>query len=266
MEVRFVAEFKSINRISPLVWELEHIVGKDKAHTLAQTPCKLMVESWLNSGLSRETESQRVLLVFDVEPNKAYRLHQCGESYGGEKEHVNIKCLYDASDYCICHDVDLCIQGNEALLYNGGSFVNGTVNPYITTFDESQVEFIPYRNDVYVCREFYQEVDEFSNRSIIFIYNEVYRELNKCYMFADGHYNFIELKEIDKQVYRDGGTTNSTLIFPDGTQHKWHNDTPLSKSDNRLITLDNTKYKVCKDTRDVLEKLFEKFGYKFVIR
>ena len=85
MEVRFVAEFKSINRISPLVWELEHIVGKDKAHTLVQTPCKLMVESWLNSGLSRETESQRVLLVFDVEPNKAYRLHQCGESYGGEK-------------------------------------------------------------------------------------------------------------------------------------------------------------------------------------
>ena len=69
MEVRFVAEFKSIDRISPLVWELEHIVGKDKAHTLVQTPCKLMVESWLNSGLSRETESQRVLLVFDVEPN-----------------------------------------------------------------------------------------------------------------------------------------------------------------------------------------------------
>ena len=85
MEVRFVSEFKSINRISPLVWELEHIVGKDKAHTLAQTPCKLMVESWMNSGLSRETESQRVLLVFDVEPNKAYRLHQCGESYGGGK-------------------------------------------------------------------------------------------------------------------------------------------------------------------------------------
>ena len=38
MEVRFVAEFKSIDRISPLVWELEHIVGKDKAHSLAQTP------------------------------------------------------------------------------------------------------------------------------------------------------------------------------------------------------------------------------------
>ena len=54
MEVIFITEFKSINRISPLVWELEHIVGKDKAHTLAQTPCKLMVESWLNSGLSRE--------------------------------------------------------------------------------------------------------------------------------------------------------------------------------------------------------------------
>ena len=263
MEVRFVAEFKSINRISPLVWELEHIVGKDKAHTLAQTPCKLMVESWLNSGLSRETESQRVLLVFDVEPNKAYRLHQCGESYGGEKEHVNIKCLYDASDYCICHDVDLCIQGNEALLYNGGSFVNGTVNPYITTFDESQVEFIPYRNDVYVCREFYQEVDEFSNRSIIFIYNEVYRELNKCYIFADGRYNFIELTEIDKEVYLDGGTTNSTLIFPNGTHHKWHNDT-LFKGDNRLITLDDTKYKVCKNTGEVLEKLTEQFGYKFV--
>lgn len=80
MEVRFISEFKSIDRISPLVWELEHIVGKDKAHTLVQTPCKLMVESWVNSGLSRETESQRVLLVFDVEPNKAYRLHQCGES------------------------------------------------------------------------------------------------------------------------------------------------------------------------------------------
>ena len=116
MEVRFVAEFKSINRISPLVWELEHIVGKDKAHTLAQTPCKLMVESWLNSGLSRETESQRVLLVFDVEPNKAYRLHQCGESFGGNKEHVNIKCLYEMRDYCSYHDVDLCVQGNEALL------------------------------------------------------------------------------------------------------------------------------------------------------
>ena len=84
MEVRFVSEFKSINRISPLVWELEHIVGKDKARTLTQTPCKLMVESW-NGDLNRETEYQRVLLVFDVEPNKAYRLHQCGESYGGGK-------------------------------------------------------------------------------------------------------------------------------------------------------------------------------------
>ena len=51
MEVKFVAEFKSIDRISPLVWELEHIVGKDKAHTLVQTPCKLMVESWRN-GIS----------------------------------------------------------------------------------------------------------------------------------------------------------------------------------------------------------------------
>ena len=81
MKVRFIAEFKSIDRISPLVWELEHIVGKDKAHTLAQTPCKLMVESWLSSGLNYE--SQCVLLVFDVEPNKVYRLHQCGESYGG---------------------------------------------------------------------------------------------------------------------------------------------------------------------------------------
>ena len=85
-------------------------------------------------------------------------------------------------------------------------------------------------------------------------------------MFADGHYNFIELKEIDKQVYRDGGTTNSTLIFPDGTQYKWHNDTPLFKNNSRLITLDNIKYKVCNYTRDVLEKLFEKFCYKFVIR
>ena len=98
MEVRFIAEFKSIDRISPLVWELEHIVGKDKAHTLVQTPCKLMVESWVNSGLSRETESQRVLLVFDVEPNKAYRLHQCGVSYGGDKEHFKIKCLYEMRD------------------------------------------------------------------------------------------------------------------------------------------------------------------------
>ena len=181
----------------------------------------------------------------------------------GEKEHVNIKCLYDASDYCICHDVDLCIQGNEALLYNGGSFVHGTVNSYTTTFDESRVEIIHYRNDVYVCREFYQEVDEFSNRSIIFIYNEVYRELNKCYIFADGRYNFIELTEIDKEVYLDGGTTNSTLIFPNGTHHKWHNDT-LFKGDNRLITLDDTKYKVCKNTGEVLEKLTEQFGYKFV--
>ena len=264
MEVRFVAEFKSIDRISPLVWELEHIVVKDKARTLSQTPCKLMVESWLNSGLSHETESQRVLLVFDVEPNKAYRLHQCGESYGRNNEHVNIKCLYNMRDYCSGCDVDLCVQGNEALLYNGGSFVNGTANPCTTTFDESQVEILPYRNDVYECREFYQEVDEFSNRSIIFIYNEVYRELNKCYMFANGHYNFIELTEIDKEVYRDGGTTNSILIFPDGTHHKWHMDTPF-KGDNRLITLDDTKYKVCKDTRDVLEELTEKFGYKFVI-
>ena len=236
MEVRFIAEFKSIDRISPLVWELEHIVGKDKAHTLVQTPCKLMVESWVNSGLSRETESQRVLLVFDVEPNKAYRLHQCGESYGGDKEHFKIKCLYEILDYCNYHDVDLCVQGNEALLYNGGSFVHGTVNSYTTTFDESRVELIPYRNDVYVCREFYQEADEFSNRSIIFIYNE---------------------------VYRDGGTTNSTLIFPNGTHHKWHADTSF-KGDNRLITLDDTKYKVCKRAHDVREKLSEQFGYKFV--
>lgn len=265
MEVRFVAEFKSIDRISPLVWELEHIVGKDKAHTLVQTPCKLMVESWLNSGLSRETESQRVLLVFDVEPNKVYRLHQCDESYGWDKEHFNIKCLYDMRDYCSCCNVDLCIQGNEALLYNGGSFVNGTVNSYTTTFDESRVEIIPYRNDIYTCLEFYQEDDEFSNRSIIFIYNEVYRELNKCFMFANGRYNFIELTEIDKEVYLDGGTTNSTLIFPDGTHHKWHEDT-LFKGDNRLITLDDTKYKVCKNTGEVLEKLTEQFGYKFVNR
>lgn len=260
MEVRFVAKFKSIDRISPLVWELEHIVGKDKAHTLVQTPCKLMAESWSNSGLSRETESQRVLLVFDAEPNKAYRLHQCGESYDENKEHVNIKCLYEILDYCNYHDVDLCIQGDEALLYNEGSFVIGTVKSYTTTFDESQVEIIPYRNDVYTCCEFYQ--DEFSNRSIIFIYNEVYRELNKCYTFADVRYNFIELTEIDKEVYRDGGTTNSTLIF-NGTHHKWHADTPF-KGDNRLITLDDTKYKVCKNTGEVLEKLTEQFGYKFV--
>ena len=265
MEVRFVAEFKSINRISPLVWELEHIVGKDKAHTLAQTPCKLMVESWLNSGLNCETESQRVLLVFDAEPNKAYRLHQCGESYDGSKTHVNIKCLYEMRDYCSYHDVDLCVQGNEALLYNGGNFVNGIVNPCTKTFDESRVEIIPYRNDVYTCSEFYQEDDEFSNRSIIFIYNEVYRNLNKCYMFANGRDNFIELTEVDKEVYRDGGTTNSTLIFPDGTHHKWHADTPF-KGDNRLITLDDAKYKVCKNARDVLVKLAEKFGYTFVNR
>ena len=133
----------------------------------------------------------------------------------------------------------------------------------VKTFDDSQVEIIPYRNDVYTCSEFYQEDDEFSNRAIIFIYNEVYRDLNKCYMFAEGRYNFIELKEVDKQVYRDGGTTNSTLIFPNGTHHKWHEDTPF-KGDNRLITLDDTKYKVCKNTGEVLEKLTEQFGYKFV--
>ena len=265
MKVRFVAEFKSIDRISPLVWELEHIVGKDKARALAQTPCKLMVEDWVSGVLNRETDSQRVLLVFDVEPNKAYRLHQCGESYGGNKEDVNIKCLCEMRDYCSYHDVDLCIQGDEALLYNGGSFVNGTVKLYTKTFNESRVEIIPYRNDVYTCSEFYQEDDEFSNRSIIFIYNEVYRDLNKCYMFAEGRYNFIELKEVDKQVYRDGGTTNSTLIFPNGTHHKWHADTPF-KGDNRLITLDDAKYKVCKNTGEVLEKLTEQFGYKFVNR
>ena len=118
MEVRFIAEFKSINRISPLVWEIEHIVGKDKARMLAQTPCKLMVENWMSSGLNRTNESQRILIVFDVEPNKAYRLHQCGESYGGNNEHFNIKCLYDMNDYCNCCNVDLCVQGNEALLYN----------------------------------------------------------------------------------------------------------------------------------------------------
>ena len=265
MEVRFIAEFKSINRISPLVWEIEHIVGKDKARMLAQTPCKLMIENWISGGLNRANESQRVLLVFDVEPNKAYRLHQCGESYGGDKEHFKIKCLYDMCGYYSYHDVDLCIQGDDALLYNGGSFVNGTVKPNIKTFDESQAEIIPYRNDIYTCREFYQEVDEFSIHSIIFIYNDVYRELNKCYMFANGRYNFIELTEIDKEVYLDGGTTNSTLIFPDGTHHKWHNDT-LFKGDNRLITLDDTKYKVCKNTGEVLEKLTEQFGYKFVNR
>ena len=264
MEVRFVAEFKSIDRISPLVWELEHIVGKDKAHTLAQTPCKLMVECW-NGDLNRETEYQRVLLVFDVEPNKGYRLHQCGESYDGDVEHVNIKCLNNMSDYRIYYNIELSIQGDDALLYNGGSFINGTVEIGVKTFDDSQVEIVLYRNDVYTCHEFYQEDDEFSNRSIIFIYNEVYRDLNKCYMFADGRYNFVELKEVDKVVYRDGGTTDSTLIFPDGTQHKWHADTSF-KGDNRLITLDDTKYKICKNTRDVLEKLTEKFGYKFVNR
>ena len=154
MEVRFVAEFKSIDRISPLVWELEYIVGKDKTRALAQTPCKLMVEEWLNGEFNRETESQRVLLVFDAEPNKAYRLHQCGESYGGNKEHVNIKCLYDyIHNYYSYYDVDLCIQGDEALLYSGGRFVNGTVKQGVKTFDESQVEIIPYRNDIYTCRE-----------------------------------------------------------------------------------------------------------------
>lgn len=262
MNVRFIAEFKAIDRISPLVWELEHIVGKDKASALSQTPCKLMVECW-NGDLNRETEYQRVLLVFDVEPNKAYRLHQCGESYGDDKEHVNIKCLYSIYDYCTYYDVDLCIQGNEALLYSGGRFVNGIVKPNIKTFDESQMEIIPYRNDVYTCSEFYQEDCEFSNRAIIFINNEVYHDLNKCYMFAEGRYNFIELKEVDKQVYRDGGTTNSTLIFPNGTHHKWHADTSF-KGDNRLITLDDVKYKVCKHTHDVREKLSEQFNYKFV--
>ena len=84
-------------------------------------------------------------------------------------------------------------------------------------------------------------------------------------MFANGRDNFIELTEVDKDVYRDGGTTNSTLIFPDKTQHKWHADTSF-KGDNRLITLDDTKYKICKNTRDVLEKLTEKFGYIFVNR
>lgn len=264
MNIRFLAEFESIDIIKPLVWELEHIVGKDKAHSLAQTPCKLMVECW-NGDLNRETEYQRVLLVFDVEPNKAYRLHQCGESYDGDVEHVNIKCLYDIYDYCTYYNVELSIQGDDALLYNGGSFINGTVEIGVKTFDDSQVEIVPYRNDIYTCREFYQEDDEFSNRSIIFIYNEVYRELNKCYMFADGRYNFIELTEIDKEVYLDGGTTNSTLIFPNGTHHKWHEDT-LFKGDNRLITLDDTKYKVCENTGEVLEKLTEQFGYKFVNR
>lgn len=264
MEVRFVAEFKSIDRISPLVWELEHIVGEDKARSLAQYPCKLMVESW-NGDLNRETENQRVLLVFDIEPNKAYRLHQCGESYGWGKEHITIKCLYDNFDYCTYYDVELCVQDNEALLYNGGSFVNGSVKPNTKTFDESQVEIIPYRNDIYTCSEFYQEDDDFSNRAIIFIYNEVYRELNKCYMFAEGRYNFIELKEVDKQVYLDGGTTDSTLILPNGTQHKWHADTPF-KGANRIITLDDTKYAVCKRIDGILEKLTEQFDYKFVNR
>lgn len=264
MNVRFIAEFKSIDRMSPLVWEVVHIVGKDKARALTQSPCKIMVECW-NGDLNRNTEYQRVLLVFDVEPNKAYRLHQCGEFYGGDKEHVNIKCLYDMSEYRTYYDVDLCVQGNEALLYNGGSFVNGTVKTGVKTFDDSQVEIVPYRNDVYTCGEFYQEVDEFSNRSIIFIYNEVYRELNKCYMFANGGDNFIELKEVDKVVYRDGGTTDSTLIFPDGTQHKWHADTSF-KGDSRVITLDDTKYKVCKNARDVRVKLTEKFGYTFINR
>ena len=264
MNVRFVAEFKSIDIIRPLVWELEHIVGKDKARTLTQTPCKLMVESW-NGDLNRETEYQRVLLVLDVEPNKGYRLHQCGESYDGDVEHVNIKCLNNMSDHRIYYNIELSIQGDDALLYNGRDFVNGTVEIGVKTFDDSQVEIIPYRNDVYTCHEFYQEDDEFSNRSIIFIYNEVYRDLNKCYMFADGRYNFVELKEVDKVVYRDGGTTDSTLIFPDGTQHKWHADT-LFKGESRLITLDDTKYKVCKNARDVLVKLAEKFGYTFVNR
>ena len=264
MNVRFVAEFKSIDIIRPLVWELEHIVGKDKARVLTQSPCKLMVESW-NGDLNRETEYQRVLLVFDVEPNKAYRLHQCGESYDGDVEHVNIKCLNNMSDYRIYYNIELSIQGDDALLYNGGSFINGTVEIGVKTFDDSQVEIVPYRNDVYTCHEFYQEDDEFSNRSIIFIYNEVYRELNKCYMFADGRYNFVELKEVDKVVYRDGGTTDSTLIFPDGTQHKWHADTSF-KGDRRVITLDDAKYKVCKNARDVLVKLAEKFGYTFVNR
>ena len=262
MNVRFVAKFESIDIIKPLVWELEHIVGKDKASALAQTPCKLMVECW-NGDLNRETEYQRVLLVFDVEPNKAYRLHQCGESYDGDVEHVNIKCLYAIYDYCTYYDVELSIQGDDAILYSGGRFVNGTVEIGVKTFNDSQVEIVPYRNDVYTCSEFYQEDDDFSNRAIIFIYNEVYRDLNKCYMFAEGRYNFIELKEVDKQVYRDGGTTNSTLIFPNGTHHKWHADTSF-KGDNRVITLDDAKYKVCKNAHDVREKLSEQFGYKFV--
>lgn len=264
MNIRFLAKFESIDIIRPLVWELEHIVGKDKAHALAQTPCKLMVERW-NGDLNRNTEYQRVLLVFDVEPNKAYRLHQCGESYDGDVEHVNIKCLNNMSDYRIYYNIELSIQGDDALLYNGGSFISGTVEIGVKTFDDSQVDIIPYRNDIYTCHEFYQEDDEFSNRSIIFIYNEVYRELNKCYMFADGRYNFVELKEVDKVVYRDGGTTDSTLIFPDGTQHKWHADTSF-KGDRRVITLDDAKYKVCKNAHDVLVKLTEKFGYTFVNR
>ena len=85
MNVRFVAKFESIDIIKPLVWEIEHIVGKNKARTLAQTPCKLMVENWMSGSLNSANESQRVLIVFDVEPDKAYRLHQCGESYGGGK-------------------------------------------------------------------------------------------------------------------------------------------------------------------------------------
>ena len=82
-------------------------------------------------------------------------------------------------------------------------------------------------------------------------------------MFDNGCDNFIELTEVDKEVYRDGGTTNSTLIFPNGTHHKWHTDTSL-KGDNRLITLDDAKYKVCKRAHDVREKLSEQFGYRFV--
>ena len=73
------------------------------------------------------------------------------------------------------------------------------------------------------------------------------------------------MKEVDKQVYRDGGTTNSTLIFPNGTHHTWHADTSF-KGDNRVITLDDAKYKVCKNARDVREKLTEKFGYTFINR
>ena len=43
MNVRFVAEFKSIDRISPLVFELEHIVGKDRA-------CKIILRLYDLSG------------------------------------------------------------------------------------------------------------------------------------------------------------------------------------------------------------------------